>query len=201
MSNIVHKQELSQIVGDIMYKIDLLPLHPKNKCQLYNRYLLSKISWHLTVADLTKTWLSENLDNLVNKYFRSWLDLPISGTLSNVFLPRSKCGLSIQPPSIKHAQCQIVICNALKSSRNEGINTLWKNTATSTNSQYDQYKSTKDNVCQKYLERLYSFKNFLPPSCFRGINENVHPLPPLYNVGSVAKILSYLEKYHLSQLC
>ena len=35
------------------------------------------------------------------------------------------------------------------------------------------------NVCQKYLERLYSFKNFLPPSCFRGINENVHPLSPL----------------------
>ena len=57
------------------------------------------------------------------------------------------------------------------------------------------------NVCQKYLERLYSFKNFLPPSCFRGINENVHPLPPLYNVGSVAKVLSYLEKYHLSQVC
>ena len=55
MSNIVHKQELSQMVGDIMYKIDLLPLHPRNKCQLYSRYLLSKISWHLTVADPTKT--------------------------------------------------------------------------------------------------------------------------------------------------
>ena len=69
MSNIVHKQELSQMVGDIMYKIDLLPLHPRNKCQLYR------------------------------------LDLPILGTLRNVFLPRSKCGLSMQPPSIKHAQC------------------------------------------------------------------------------------------------
>ena len=34
------------------------------------------------------------------------------------------------------------------------------------------------NVCQKYLERLYSFKNVLPPSCFRGINESVNPLPP-----------------------
>ena len=54
MSNIVHKQEISQMVGDFMYKIDLLPLHPKNKCQLYNRYLLSKILWHLTVADIGK---------------------------------------------------------------------------------------------------------------------------------------------------
>ena len=101
MSNIVHKQELSQMVSDIMHKIGLLPLHPKNKCQLYSRYLLFKISWHLTFEDLTIKWVSENLDNLVNKYFRSYL--PISGTLSNVFLPRSKCGLSIQPPSIKLA--------------------------------------------------------------------------------------------------
>ena len=61
----------------IMSKINLLSLHPKYKFQLYNRYLLSKISWQLTVADLTKTCVFEDLDNLVNKYFRSWLDLPI----------------------------------------------------------------------------------------------------------------------------
>ena len=173
MSNIVHKQELSQMVGDIMYKIDLLPLHPRNKCQLYSRYLLSKISWHLTVADLTKTWVSQNFDNLVNKYFRSWLDLPISGTLSNVFLPRSKCGLSIQPPSIKHAQCQIVLRNALKSSRNEAINTLWKTTATSTNIQYDQYKSTKEVLkCFHLLqETKLKDKLFSQGSFFRNMIE------------------------------
>ena len=143
MPNIIHKQELPQMVDDILSKIDLLPLHPKHKLQLYNGYLLSKISWHLTVADHTKTWVSENLDDLVNKYFRSWLDLPISGTLSNVFLPRNKCGLNTHPPSIKHAQCQTVLRNSLKSSRNEATSTLRKNTATSTNIQYDQYKSTK----------------------------------------------------------
>ena len=68
MSNIVHKQDLSHMIGDIMSKIDLLSLHPKHKFPLYNCYLLSKISWHLTVADLTKTWVSENFDNLVNRY-------------------------------------------------------------------------------------------------------------------------------------
>ena len=138
MSNIVHKQDLYKIVGDIMSKIDLLPLHPKNKCQLYNSYLLSKTEWHLTVADLRKTWVSENLDDLVNKCFRSWLHLPILGTLSNICFPISKCGLSTQPPSIKYAQRQTVLQNVLKSSFNMAINTLWKNTATSTNIQYDQ---------------------------------------------------------------
>ena len=42
MSNIDNKQELSQMVGDIMSKIDFLPLHPKYKFQLYNRYILSR---------------------------------------------------------------------------------------------------------------------------------------------------------------
>ena len=32
-----------------------LPLHPKYKILIYSRYVLSKLSWHLTVADLPKT--------------------------------------------------------------------------------------------------------------------------------------------------
>ena len=54
MSNIVHKLELPQMLGDIMYKIDLLPLHPENKCQLNNHYLLSKISCILPLQTLQK---------------------------------------------------------------------------------------------------------------------------------------------------
>jgi len=41
-----------------------LNIHPRNKLLLYYRYVLSKISWHLTVAGLGKTWISENLDNV-----------------------------------------------------------------------------------------------------------------------------------------
>ena len=119
------------------YVLDLLPLHPRFKLQLYNRYLLPKISWHLTVADLTKTWVSENLDSLIAKYFRSWVDLSISGTLSIIFLPRRKFGLSLHPPSVKYAQCQTILCTLLKSSPNEVMHTLWKEMKTSTNIQYD----------------------------------------------------------------
>ena len=83
MSKTVHKRELSHTVTDIMSKIDLLPMHPRFKVQLYIHYLLPKISWHLTVVDLTKAWASENLNNLVANYFRSCLDLPISVTFSS----------------------------------------------------------------------------------------------------------------------
>ena len=40
-----------------------------------------------------------------------WLDIPISGTLSNVFLVHNKFGLNICPPSVKFTQCQTVLRN------------------------------------------------------------------------------------------
>ena len=109
-----------------MSDIDLKPLHPKNKLLLYSHYLLPKLSWHFTVATLSKTWVTENIDSVVNKYVRKWLEIPVSGTLSNVYLTTSKFGLNIYPPSVKFAQCQTVARNALKTSPNESIKNLWK---------------------------------------------------------------------------
>ena len=43
----------------------------------------------------------EHLDSLVNGYIKKWLDISMSGTLSNVFLERIKFDLNICPPSVK----------------------------------------------------------------------------------------------------
>ena len=144
MSNQVHKTELSHVVTSTLNTIDSLPLHPKNKLLLYNRYLLSKISWHLTVCDLSKTWIIQHLDNTVSHCIRKWLDLPISSTLTNILLPREKFGFDIILPSTKFTQCQTVHRNALKSSPNEAIRNLWKYTSNNKNVQYDMYKNTKE---------------------------------------------------------
>ena len=143
MSDEQHKSELCSLVDDLMNNIDSKPLHPKNKILLYSRYVLSKLSWHFTVSSLSKTWITENIDSVVKCYLRKWLDIPISGTLSSVFLTRNKFGLNIYPPSVKFIQCQTVLRTALKMSPNEAINELWKSTSTSTNIQYDVYRSTK----------------------------------------------------------
>ena len=86
MSNDKHKLELVSLLTNQMKDIDLKPLHPKNKILLYNRYVLPKLSWHLTIASISKTWISENLDSIFAQYIRKWLELPISGALSNVYL-------------------------------------------------------------------------------------------------------------------
>ena len=138
-----HKSELISLVEELMADIDSKPIHPKNKILLYSRYLLSKLSWHFTVSSLAKTWAIENIDSKVNSYIRKWLDIPISGTLSTVFLTRNKFGLNICPPSVKFIQCQTVLRKALKTSPNDSINELWKATSNSKNIQYDVYNSTK----------------------------------------------------------
>ena len=138
-----HKSELISLIDELMSDIDLKPLHPKNKLLLYNRYVLSKISWHFTVASLSKTWVTESIDSVINKYIRKWPEIPINGTLSNIYLTRDRFGFNILPASIKFIQCQTVLRNVLKSSPNDSIKELWKSTNSHTNIQYDVYNSTK----------------------------------------------------------
>ena len=100
--------ELSSLAQDLMNDIDIKPLHPKHKVLLYSCYVLSKLFWHFTIANISKTWITELLDSVVNGYIRKWPDIPISGTLSNVFLECNKFVLNICPPSIN--LLFIVIC-------------------------------------------------------------------------------------------
>ena len=57
---------------------------------LYQRYVLFKISWHLTVADLQITWVKQNLDNITLKFIRLLLEIPIAGTLNVIRQSKNK---------------------------------------------------------------------------------------------------------------
>ena len=143
MDNRDHKDFLISNLQTFLKKIDTFNIHPRNTLLLYDRYVLSKISWHLTVADISKTWISENVDNIVTKYVRQWLDLPISATISSIIPSRKRFGQAFQLPSIKFQQCPTALRSSLKPSGNETIIKLWKNTNAGTNIQYDIYRNTK----------------------------------------------------------
>jgi len=126
-----------------MNSIDSISCHPKNKLLIYHQFVLPKLSWHITVADLSKTWVDQNLTHIVTKYIRQWLDLPISATLSTLALKKSKYGITLILPSTKFIQCQTVMRNALKTSPNLDVNAMWAATSNGSNSQYDQHKNAK----------------------------------------------------------
>ena len=143
MDNKDHKELAKSSLQTMLKTIDSLNIHPRNRLLLYDRYVLSKLSWHLTVTDLGKTWICENLDNIVTKYVRQWLDLAISATLSSIIPSRNYFGQAFQLPSIKFLQCQTTLRSSLKSSCDETITKLWRNTNSGANIQYDIYSNTK----------------------------------------------------------
>ena len=143
MDNVEHKFNLLDIINDLLHKINNIPYPPKNKPLLYHRFILSKISWYLIIADLRKTWVIENLDNIIAKYVRRWFGLPINATLSSLIISKSNYGLNLILPSTKFIQCQTINRNALKSPPNSDITSLWLNSNNFINIQYDQYRNTK----------------------------------------------------------
>ena len=125
MDNQIHMSEVLDLLQDLRRRIDSLSCHLWNNLLIYHQFVLSKLSWHLTIADLSKIWVVQNLDNVVRKCARQWLDRPISSTLGTLILQRSKFGINLILPSIKFTQCQTVKRNALKTSPNLDINSLW----------------------------------------------------------------------------
>ena len=146
MSNAEHKQILKEMFNKYINIIDKLPLHPKHKISLYMRFLLSKISWHLTVADITETWVKENIDNILCNRLRIWLEIPISGTLSIIKLTKRKHGLGIITVSAKYTQCQVTFRNSLRNSPNDDIRKIFFATNKASNIRYDNYKSTTEVI-------------------------------------------------------
>ena len=129
ISNNMHNSELSDSLNAALSEIDLLPLHPRNILLFYSKYLRFKLSWHITVENLPKTWVCEDLYNNVAKYLRKWLELPISTTLSNIVLPYNKFALKIHLPSTTFIKCKIALRNAPRTSPNKDIQALWKSTS------------------------------------------------------------------------
>ncbi len=187
MSNDAHKSEITSLIKDLMSNIDSKPLHPKNKLLLYSRYVLSKVSWHFSVSNISQTWVKENIDSVVNSYIRRWLEIPISGTLCSIFMTQNKFGFNIFPPSVKFLQCQTVLRKALKNSPNIEINELWKSTSTNKNIQYDVYTSTKEVIKDFRSTQENKLKDKLPAQGYFFNNVSKFSLSQLTKLWSMAQ--------------
>ena len=159
MSNENHKKILIEEVDDILSIIGKLPLHPKHKLDLYNRYLLSKISWHLTIPDLTETWVKEVLDNKCHNAFWRWLEIPANGTVDIIMLGKSKFGLNIIDVSMEFTQCQTIIRKKLSNAKKEDTQLIDQLIREKSNINYDHFITSKNVIkdlreCkQEYITR------------------------------------------------
>ena len=90
------------------------------------RYVFSKLKWRFSVYHLTETWVSENLDNVINPYYRKWLYFPVSGNITHLSLPKNKLGLNIKTLKQIFVECKVSVRQTLKLSRNEEVKTLYQ---------------------------------------------------------------------------
>lgn len=146
MSSDEHKKSLLENLNDMMKQINNSPLHPRNKVKLYHRYVLPKISWDLTVGDISVTWVKQSLDPILNGYVRQWLEMPISGTLNILSLAKSKFGIGLITVSSRFLQCQVIIRNRLKNSQNADIKKIHTVTSAESNLKIDTFTSTQEII-------------------------------------------------------
>ena len=105
MDNSEHERELLQILNIT----DCLPLHPRKKLMIYSCYLLSKISWDLTIADVDVTWVKNTLDNLCHNHICRWLEILPCGTIEILLLSTTQYGINLTNILTKFEQCQVTI--------------------------------------------------------------------------------------------
>ena len=67
------KKELELELTDYLEKIHRLPLHPRNKILITNKYVYSKLRRRLSIYKLSETWVVQHLHDKIIYYVKRWL--------------------------------------------------------------------------------------------------------------------------------
>ena len=123
------KTELIDIVTKYITSIDKLPLKPLNKIAIIQRYVFSKLRWQFSIYSFTETWVNENIDNIINKFLRKWLQLPVSSNTTHLTLHKRKLGLNMNTAKTVYKKCQLSVRRILNRSKNPDVRKLFKLTS------------------------------------------------------------------------
>ena len=123
------KTELKSEVLNYILTIDKLHLKCRCEIDIVQRYVFSKLKWRLSVYNISETWVVDNIDNEINRCYRKWLQIPISGNITHLSLPEKMLGYNIKTAQNIQAQCKLSVCTILKTSRNEEVRTLYNLTS------------------------------------------------------------------------
>ena len=109
--------------------IDKLPLKCRSKIDIVQWYVFSKLKRSFSIDNISETWVAEKIDNEINRYYRKWLQIPISGNITHLSLPKKMLGFDIKTAQKIQAQFKLTARRILKTSQNEEIRTLYNLTS------------------------------------------------------------------------
>ena len=92
-------------------------------CQLY---VFSKLQWRFTIYNLSETWVIQNIDNHFSKFYRKWLQLPVSANITHLSLPNKKLGRNIRTAKQTYNECKVTVRRIRICSVNEEVRKLYE---------------------------------------------------------------------------
>ena len=75
------KRELRNEIVKYVDIFDKLLIKCLCQIEIIQCYIISKLKWWFSVYNLSKPWISENL----NWYYRKWLNIPVSENITGYF--------------------------------------------------------------------------------------------------------------------
>lgn len=109
--------------------IDKLPINALNKTEIVQRYLFSKVKWRFQKYNLTEAWVSENVDSIINKHYKKWLQLSISSNIVHLTVPKTILRLNLRTAKQIYIECKLPTKIILKISSNKEANKLYELTS------------------------------------------------------------------------
>ena len=88
--------------------------------------MFSKLRWNFSIYDIGETWISQNIDNQLSKYYRKWLQIPVSGNITHLCLPKNNLGVDIKAGKQLYRECKISTRRILKCSINSEARQLYE---------------------------------------------------------------------------
>ena len=126
------KTDVLEKLNLFLSKVSMLKIRPQSKLKILRQVVYAKINFELKAFNFGHSWIKNELDSIVQRHVRQWLELPISTCLQEICnLPYEYGGLNI--PSLQQVASQLHLTKrtGLKNSKQEDIRSVWKETSSS----------------------------------------------------------------------
>ena len=111
---------------------DTLLVRTQTKLKIVKLFIPSQISFDYKLYDISLTWINQQLDAIVVRHVRNWLQLPISSCVAELMtLPRNQGGYGIAFLRDTAERLRLGQSFRLKHSRKNDIRHLWVETSSS----------------------------------------------------------------------
>jgi hypothetical protein len=118
------KQQIFDEFCQNMSIVDSAYIHGFMKAWIYQHYVVPKLAWYFMVYELDVSYAG-TLQNIANKYLKSWFNLYRNAIVSILYRPRSEFGLQLHSIVSFYKKLQVIKSLTMKHSKDLGLQEIY----------------------------------------------------------------------------